>query len=1098
MTLVSFSLSHSLFTITIHPMRPSILGWILGAVALGLFVTLVTVQLAVNTAKPNDDAALFTIVGKGKNITPVVCEKNGLNAPPASTCPKGTAVASLNLNTINCSTTFGVGSPTCSVLNTWNLTKVGLPRNEIIGTTIGSVTTGNEITGFTIDAVKSSNGLDVLLSSSVHLVMTNGGACNYSKISSILFLLEQSASSSGNSFGPGGLNQKLWATSGIENSATSGKCNSPGLAQICTGNDKSACNITVPYMSNLVTGADLSQVVIPGSATCSNAVILDLNVKFTVSQANWTLMQTNLVGYRVNVLVTFDACCDRGSACGIDIDCSATTSLETVRTVQVRSPAFNLTRTCGNFCDCINVTDQLMPAQVNGRLGCAASSNSTNLPPLSTCSTGRWEIQTTDTCISNDCDCSGYPDFSATYTASVTNTFSAVTAQCVNPVTGQSLIFGSPAVATHTFKCATPAPECIYSEWSAWTEVQAGSCSANSQCMNNYTRRRELQSSCHASYPGGCPAPLVEYQLQPCSTAATECAINPPLPNTTCNLETCTGLKILSIENTEYKLCMHGVIVPCINTTVASTVDSCSVNCTYLPPVETESECYVVNQTTCQKEITINTVSAPGACVNTTMCPTQSQTMIVPCICPIVLTCPTDSIEIFGSPLYCEARCNHTCISNTTCGIACVNTFNTCLNTCAIQCIGIGISFETCFPPCQRNCIPPLTCQYSCNDYGVCATNLGCCSCVTKSPPVITCPFPYQDPANNCSCIQNLCNSQITGCRYNGQCNSNTQICENTQSNLTMCDDNDGCTTDICHLNGICENIFSCIIIIPPPNIIYCKYSYQDARPLGVNVGGTSTFCSCNQSRCSNLGGTNCISSATCAGVVTPGVEGELCLLTPVNCADNDPVTLNFCVVAPSTNTSSCQFTSEIFNLGTLNTTVTYATCINVPCHTTTYNTTTQQCTVGLRDPNWCASNLPCVNSSSNCIMLYGEVEGKCSVPNNVIVAGCTDPSQQCSSNNDCLSPKFCKSNGLCSVDCQTNSYCGGGSNFACVDNPLSCERTVCEGGACNTSPDDSKCPDPGVGNTATCDKVACPFGSHCCKKPIAGALGLNFICDCY
>lgn len=292
---------------------------------------------------------------------PAHCPHNGTHAPPPRSCRNHTR-ANLCLDDPHCPSTLDTNLA-CDALSTWTMHKTArTPPFFIADDPFDHVNSTNDTAAFTIHVIKHANG-NFTLTGHAHLVILNDGACNRSSISSLLFILEQAgvvgASCSACGSASGGF--RMWATSGAENAATAGRCNTTALAQICAAHD-APCNVSVPFEPDTVVDTstnallNLSEYVIGAHTTCANATIIDVNISFVVNASTWAVLKNNPRGFRITALVSYDACCDH-SACGINIDCSHDGSVETIRTVHLRSLPFILNTTCDRACDCIAVSE---------------------------------------------------------------------------------------------------------------------------------------------------------------------------------------------------------------------------------------------------------------------------------------------------------------------------------------------------------------------------------------------------------------------------------------------------------------------------------------------------------------------------------------------------------------------------------------------------------------------------------------------------------------------------------------------------------------------------------------------------------------------
>lgn len=461
--------------------------------------------------------------------SPGACPHNGILAPLPGTCgnlPR----ASLCLDDPSCPTTFDTNLQ-CAAINRWTIDKTARdpPLVLAVDAANDNINVTDDSLAFTMTAIKNAHGggAEIALLGNVHLFIINEGACNTSSLYSLLFLLEQSGVGSGDSFGPGGANHKLWAVAGSENPTSAGLCNTATQAQICDATG-AACNVTVPFVNGTINDTntdvqlDLSQYSIRANSTCSTGLPLTLEIAFIVNANTWAAMQNKTTGFRITALVTFDACCDRGAACGININCSPDGSLEVVRTVQVRSPSFALNTTCAPFCDCVFVTDDFDAGDISDP-NCAASAEQTSLPSTRTCASTNISVALQLTCDAQDCACAGNGTYNRTLhnlaTLSPDQTLGPDT--CQHPLTGELLLTRRVAAANGSVACEYPDPiPCEWSAWSEWTPVDSNNtCNVTGTppCQLRERRNRTIaRDACHGG--ANCTGPAEEIRHVPCSS----------------------------------------------------------------------------------------------------------------------------------------------------------------------------------------------------------------------------------------------------------------------------------------------------------------------------------------------------------------------------------------------------------------------------------------------------------------------------------------------------------------------------------------------------------------------------------------------------
>ena len=531
-----------------------------------------------------------------------VCPNNGVQAPLSGSCSSAPR-ASLGVD--GCATRFN-STLACTRNYGWNVTLSAQNAASPLGNGTGAVTVSTTTPAFTLTARRKADGQTTAdLVTNLTLSLTNGGSCG-ATIASILVLLEQTGGSTAAapypvSFLSGGANAALWASAGTENPLTAGKCNSPGLAQLCDGGS-TACNVTAPYVPNtLFTDTSLSTPLslpligtIPGSIGCSRAINISMAAVFRLNASTLLALQgaINAGGsFRLSVIVTFDACCDRGSSCGIDIACNGT--INVIRSVATRSSCLVLPRpfTCtGSRCACLN--DEGLGHTIFGSDNVAAECRIDSVPIPSlpagllngVCVNTSAVVSAQDTCNTTACACQyinnapGGNKANATLTTSVTPQSS-----CFDPVTGANLIVHTPpAIGVHKFTCVLPDPQpCLVSTWSAWSYVSNTACGDAGTCQRPAVRSRTVtRPPCHTNVQ--CPA-LVETGTLPCTTYNGQCPYQDPIYTlvTDCNAALGVCSQVFSTNKSTNgigSVCNNGVNVTCPDI-IGTASNPCDIDC---------------------------------------------------------------------------------------------------------------------------------------------------------------------------------------------------------------------------------------------------------------------------------------------------------------------------------------------------------------------------------------------------------------------------------------------------------------------------------------------------------------------------------------
>lgn len=545
------------------------------------------------------------------------CPHNGLAAPlptTSPTCPKGSkSVASLGLD--QCSTP-GYEFGGCNTQNQWSI-DVMPPATTIgtLGSGVGAVTNG--VANFIINITKSSSTA-VYFEGTATIGLTNGGNCDASLISLLLFL-ETPATKQlpGNSYGPSGSNFRLLATSGIE-AAVTAQCDAQEapavIARIC---ETTACNVGVNYDASLIkdqtTNAllDLGAYTVPARTSCTTGA-RTLAIKFSFAVSSTVLGQLPAgATFRVSSALTFDACCDRGSSCAIDVSCTA--PAEIVRTVFSRSAVLSLpsASSCGASDGCREVALRINSggSSYSAPNGCGYTTEFFVTSTVATQSSVL-TIPENIVCDSTACSC----DTSLTSAATVTATLSALNADCNNAITGASLINPSTDSASATFTCADPTPiACQWSSWSAWSPIANPTyCSnaAGTGCHLVPQRSRSVAApQCH----GG--AACTGATQQGCTSGCTyDAALDQSICGVTFNDNAWSAWSACAsptVQGQCHRSRSHAAKTDACGTTITipNEIENCNCPCSLIGPTATVS-----SVTTTSAAITVNVPSINSVC----------------------------------------------------------------------------------------------------------------------------------------------------------------------------------------------------------------------------------------------------------------------------------------------------------------------------------------------------------------------------------------------------------------------------------------------------------------------------------------------------
>lgn len=491
---------------------------ILGFIAFGaLIVAMVILAITLHNISPSQTSTTTTeMIASGSpppssssSTTLTTCSAGSVSAPVSGMAKCSSTVVGISLDT--CANSPALSAPTtCTVQSGWQYGKTLVSQPQ---TVLGSAALGADTCApvqFSITATKMPTGSRFLTGSST-LVLTNDGSVPAS-LSSILFVLEQQAPKgvTGNSHGPSGSSYVVRAVAGVENTVMTSRCATPTVAQICYG----SCMSNVPFVQNTTrylngTLMDLSRIVIPSGATCdTKSLTVQVSYTFVVSDAVYAQMTASTMPdvYRVSALVTALSPCPRGGSCGINIDCSADGSQEVVRTVQVRSGNFSVTKFiasagCYERCASISLLD-------SSSLGVDSTScmGSSSLSPSTTyqvAATKTILVNSTACCKTGACSCVKPPTGVATYGLHSTNGIAAQpNGECYDLLSGQALIqpLAAPAPVTAHMQCAYPDPVCTLSEWSSTSLSQSCSYYTNvGECALTGTQTRQIVTDCHSA-----------------------------------------------------------------------------------------------------------------------------------------------------------------------------------------------------------------------------------------------------------------------------------------------------------------------------------------------------------------------------------------------------------------------------------------------------------------------------------------------------------------------------------------------------------------------------------------------------------------------
>lgn len=641
------------------------------------------------TEESDDTTATLTFSASGVTGTAPssTCEAHaGTSATlPLDNCKRG--VASLALDSDACGSNIG-GATGCTSQSAWTIVQddveqTGMPTNE------GAC--GSQIQ-YPIAIKKTEDGY-TYIGGSASLNIANGGSCD-ATLSSVLFVLEQSVGSytgsgpTSYSYGPGGLNFYSWAVSGVENTALTATCDNTEapfpLASTCDLDSPTPCRVNIPYLDhsiyNVATGGDLldlTDVVIPkspfdGGDGCNVALSLNVSYIFKIQSSVYAQLIASPSKFRVNALVSFDACCPRGAACGIDLTCDGSGRKNIVRTVQVHSSTFTLPATCSSRCDCVDV--MALPANsatsTDGSCSGSIVADSFEDQRIATvCSSTNLTYPVSICCGPNSCPCGS--DASGTnYAVQHSNMVSLVphSNDCVDLVSDSTLLASDTALGTS--HCNYPTPiSCVLGSWSTWGPVDED---CITKCFTNNTFRRPiLTAPCHTDAPCG------ETQQSIVTACPPVCQLSAWTAWSTC---TCPTTSTSGVRTRTRSVLQDRCGAP--GTCTSNSPQSSNCSCP-LPPVPTPSPTVVLAPSTATSIPPSSSSPPPVVCSSPQACTERA-----------ALTC-----DIFG-------KCNGTtisCATNADC--AAVGRCNVTRSSCRVD--------SNC--PCAAN-----LCTYTKGGYAVC------------------------------------------------------------------------------------------------------------------------------------------------------------------------------------------------------------------------------------------------------------------------------------------------------------------------------------------------------------------------------------------
>lgn len=391
------------------------------------------------------------------------CPAGSRSAPtvaPTSKCTDGRASLAF------CPMNIGSVAPECVKEHLWHVNKSAVD-DAIADVAVCGVDplhpgTVRPTVEFVINATVSLNA--TLLRGSGTVKIVNSGTCT-TNLTSLLLLLERSGipTGTGNSVGPSGQNHMLLSSVGRESNVVNAGCGVDGVAHICDTSSSIACNTPVPYESlGLHLPSALDAITIPGNGVCDAPVSIPVDFVFPLDAADIATIQSDPTGYRINVLATFYTCCERGSACGINIDCKGAT--ENVRTVQVRSPSFSVDLgACEERCACLK--PGLLDTQVGyGSEGCGDDPVTHSIPIPDICANKTGDLYRYSGAGGESACCNATVPFGCNQkNITIVNTVSIGTPHdysCTSVLTGDSLITIDHAVANTTLECECIKKEC--------------------------------------------------------------------------------------------------------------------------------------------------------------------------------------------------------------------------------------------------------------------------------------------------------------------------------------------------------------------------------------------------------------------------------------------------------------------------------------------------------------------------------------------------------------------------------------------------------------------------------------------------------------
>lgn len=1045
-------------------------------------------------------------VSGGQARSKALCPNNGkpLNVPQGN-C-KGQSSSNVKPKFLSNETNLA-----CEHLTQWSLTKMAQPS-----VTMGSNQSLTNVPMFSITAQPSSAGS--VFKANFQLSLDNDKKCE-AKLASMLVLLQKTTNTgTDNGYGKDGNQKHVWAIAGSENAATAGKCNSPGLTPICSNSNN--CNITVPYISNSIwvrnSLVNLTDLTLP--PLLKTPLVLDMTVLFQISDVNATLIQANPNNFTIDVLISYDSCCNMTSTCAIDIDCDGTEDF--LATSQASLPLAPVSNICADNERCTQVTIKDIPqplASSNSNTQCLITGAATNPFPASGTvltsglSTTVYGSLLCDTLA--NCACSG----SGVASNSISNLVTlSGTPDCVDPITNLSLI-NPAAAAIFSSTCAYPSPvNCVVSDWTAWSVDTPCGVNNNPRCTVRSKRTRMITTpSCH----GGTACPVLsETKDEPCSDS---CFYMAPECNNlfTCNnVDVCNTTKECNTYPNTPMHCVAGVSQPCpIQHSTEST--ACSSICTYDMAVCDRSDCDL-NSCAITTDCAAHPFE-PSHCQQgqSLECPVAHSTSAESCSTDCTYTGTAECFTSGCDPNVCSTRtqCDTVpdaptqCLNgvSATCPIFTQVTNTACATSCSYTEWNAWSAFGVCSPVDSQNpsslCSQSQTrtrsllhaCPNTTENRASCVdkfeTNTIICSCSNGGPTPVPSPSPSppspshqcaisQDcptPPNKCSeavCHDGSCYIQSKSCPDLDKCNPSgcdpdTGFCVHT---TTVCNDDNSCTSDTCSLEtGQCVSTNITTPVTHKCMVYSCDPSTGGTlvSPLACPAG---SYCISGDPE--SLCRPNCQTNLDCTFLNDPN---DKCLIGVCGGHGQCEPSVKFCfnngVCDPRNGDCTTSYPCEgallcgqdqLRNYTTCSCYDDPAKCVNGPCSTAVYNTTTKTCTkttittcpsdnnVCTTDPQTCdfvfgcapsryqpisCPIQPCKNSFCDPISGCQTSPVICPSDNNPLTADECDPFT-----GACTYSDICDDKNSCTLDSYNNGTCYNVRNATCCHNNTECTSNQC------------------------------------------------------